>query len=114
MKTRLILRPGSRGTRKLLAQHGQRLVCVRYRYDERLKRRDKTVELIIDSIYWEPKPPRPSTKVNVRIGYREGELRNKIKKAGGQWDGKKQVWRIRYDKAVELKLQNRIVDGQSI
>jgi hypothetical protein len=57
MKTRLILQPGSRGTRKLLARYGQRMVCVRYRYDERLKRRYKTVELIVDEVTWELKPP---------------------------------------------------------
>jgi hypothetical protein len=43
MKTLLVLQPGNRGTRKLWAEYGQRLVCVRYRYDERLKRRLKTV-----------------------------------------------------------------------
>ena len=48
MKTRLVLKPGSRGTRKLLAEHGKRLVCVRYRYDLRLGRRWKTVELVVD------------------------------------------------------------------
>ena len=114
MKTRLILRPGSRGTRKLLAQYGKRLVCVRYRYDERLKRRYKTVELIVGTIVWEPKPPRPGTKINVRIEYTEDELRRQIKKSGGRWDGKQQVWRLRYDKAVELGLRDRIVDRQSI
>jgi hypothetical protein len=114
MKTRLILRPGSRGTRKLLAQHGKRLVCVRYRYDERLKRRYKTVELIVDEIAWEPKPPRPGTLVSVRIQFEEEALRRQIKNAGGRWDGRTRAWRIRYDKAVELGLRKRIVDLQSI
>ena len=114
MKTRLILRPGSRGTRKLLAQYGKRLVCVRYRYDERLKRRYKTVELIVDEIPWEPKPPRPGTTVSVRIRYDEDGMRRQIKNSGGRWDGKHQVWRIRHDKAVELGLRDRIVKRQSI
>lgn len=114
MKTRLILQPGSRGTRKLLAQYGKRLVCVRYRYDERLKRRYKTVELIVDEIAWQPKPPRPGTKVSVRVRFEEDAMRRQIKNSGGRWDGKKQVWRIRYDKAVELGLRDRIIDRQSI
>jgi hypothetical protein len=114
MKTKLILQPGSRGTRKLLAQYGKRLLYVRYRYDERLKRRIKTVELIVDEIVWEPKPPRPGTKVNVRIQYTEDAIRRQIKNSGGRWDGKVQVWRMRYDKAIELGLRDRIVDAKSI
>lgn len=114
MKTRLILRPGSRGTRKLLAQYGKRLVCVRYRYDERLKRRYKTIELIVDEVAWEPKPPRPGTLVRVRIRYDEEDLRRQVKKAGGWWDEKIQAWRMRYDNAVDLGLRKRIVERQSI
>ncbi|MGD0174242.1 MAG: hypothetical protein ABSC61_07400 [Anaerolineales bacterium] len=114
MKTRLILQPGSRGTRKLLARYGKRMVCVRYRYDERLKRRYKTVELIVDEVPWEPKPPRGGKLVNVGIRFEEAALRGRIKAAGGRWDGRKQSWRLRYEKAVELGLKNRIVDGESI
>ncbi|MBN2085903.1 MAG: hypothetical protein JW748_11845 [Anaerolineales bacterium] len=114
MKTLLVLQPGQRGTRKLLAEHGQRMVCVRYRYDERLKRRLKTVELIISNVAWEPGVPRPGTKVSVRIGYDEADLRRKIKAAGGKWNGKTRVWRIRYDKAVELGLRSRIVGRECI
>jgi hypothetical protein len=33
MQTRLTLLPGQNGTKKLLAIHGDRLVCIRYRYD---------------------------------------------------------------------------------
>jgi hypothetical protein len=33
METRLSLAPGQNGTKKLLARYGERLVCVRYRYD---------------------------------------------------------------------------------
>ena len=48
VRTRLTLRPGQRGTRKLLTRYGDRLVCVRYRYDERRKKRYETVELIVE------------------------------------------------------------------
>ena len=47
MRTGVKLKPGQRGTKKLAAQYGDRLVCVRYRYDEKLKKRFKTVELIL-------------------------------------------------------------------
>ena len=46
MRTRLTLKPGRPGTKKLLAEYGSKLVCVRYRYDEELQTRCKTVELI--------------------------------------------------------------------
>ena len=47
MRTRLHLKPGQKGTKQLLAQYGDRLGCVRYRYDAQQKKRFKTVELIV-------------------------------------------------------------------
>ena len=41
---RLHLKPGQKGTKQLLAQYGDRLICVRYRYDAQRKKRFKTVE----------------------------------------------------------------------
>lgn len=46
--------PGQRGTRKLLARYGERLVCVRYRYDAASSTRYKTVELVVDRASWDP------------------------------------------------------------
>jgi len=37
VETRLSLAPGQNGTKKLVATYGERLVCVRYRYDTKLK-----------------------------------------------------------------------------
>ena len=34
-RVRLHLKPGQKGTKQLLAQYGDRLICVRYRYDAR-------------------------------------------------------------------------------
>jgi len=48
MITRLKLKPGQRGTKKLVAEHGDSLVCVRYRHDEDSGTRIKTVELIVE------------------------------------------------------------------
>jgi hypothetical protein len=47
MGTILHLKPGKKGMKQLLAQYGDRLVCVRYRYDTQRKKWCKTVELII-------------------------------------------------------------------
>ncbi len=38
-RIRLTLKPGQPGTKGLLARYGKRLVCVRYRYDERTRQR---------------------------------------------------------------------------
>lgn len=46
METRLHLKPGQNGTKRLVQKYGDRLVCVRYRYDEVSGQRHKTVELI--------------------------------------------------------------------
>ena len=55
MRARLKLNPGQRGTKKLLTQYGNRLVCARYRYDAKQKKRFKTVELIVEEIAWDRK-----------------------------------------------------------
>lgn len=98
-----IRRPGQRGTRKLLARYGERLVCVRYRYDAATATRYKTVELIVDQAPWTPPPPHPHTlkpvlkvedvealesppaHVGVKVFFRENELRERVKAAGGLW-----------------------------
>jgi hypothetical protein len=46
MITRLKLKPGQLGTKSLVEQFGDALVCVRYRYDSVSRSRIKTVELI--------------------------------------------------------------------
>ena len=64
------------------------IVCVRYRYDPLLKKRFKTIELIIDEIPWQPQPVTvnlPEKNVNLQIEFNEIELRNKVKEAGGKW-----------------------------
>src|SRR6185503_18147004 len=58
VETRLTLRPGQNGTKKLLDRYGERLVRVRYLYDPQAGRRLKTVELIVESIAWRPRPRR--------------------------------------------------------
>ncbi len=116
MRTRLTLRPGQRGTKKLLAQYGDRLVCVRYRYDGTKKKRFKTVELIVEEIDWEPGADSvpDDTTVAIRIGWHEKELQGKVKRAGGKWNPRRRVWEIRYDRMVELGLEGRLVQEGSI
>lgn len=82
MRTGTTLLPGRRGTKKLVAQYGAALVCVRYRYDADSRRRFKTVELIVDEAPWVP-PPEPLARiVNISLAFQETELRNRVKSAG--------------------------------
>jgi hypothetical protein len=57
MRVRLVRRPGQHGTLAYVEQYGDRLVCVRYRYDAAARRRYKTVEIIVEEAPWSP--PRP-------------------------------------------------------
>ena len=41
MEVRSKLRPGENGTKTLLKQYGEQLVCVRYRYDRQRRKRYK-------------------------------------------------------------------------
>ena len=45
---------GENGTKELLKQYGEQLVCVRYCYDQKRRKRYKTVALIADEEDWLP------------------------------------------------------------
>lgn len=107
MQTRLTLRPGQKGTKKLIAEYGDQLVCIRYRYDPQKKKRYKTVELIVEEIDWKPKR-KPDAVVEVKVEWGEAELGRQVKQAGGKWNPAKKVWEMRYDRAAELGLEGRI------
>ena len=113
MGTRLSLAPGQNGTKKLVATYGERLVCVRYRYDARLGMRHKTVELIVESVPWRPRARnarrRPDDMVVVRIDYSESDLRERVKRLGGIWRPHQKVWELDWRSVCNLGLQERIV-----
>ena len=102
--------PGQKGTKKLQAQYGDRLLCVRYRYDREQRRRYKTVELIVEEAKWTP-PSAPfaaNAIVGLRIEFKETDLQHRIKEAGGKWIPARKLWELRYDQAVHLGLKSRI------
>jgi len=108
------LKPGEPGTRKLLAEYGENLVCVRYRYDAANKRRIKTIELIIAEAPWEPNPQKiPLNKImHLRIKYGEIALGKQVRAAGGKWNREKQAWELRYQEVLRLGLVERLIDGR--
>ena len=115
MRTRLHLKPGQKGTKQLLAQYGDRLVCVRYRYDTQRKKRFKTAGLIVAERDWDPPAPcfTADTLVGVRVGFAEVAMRDRVKQAGGKWNRRRKVWDMRYDQVVALKLEARIVEEKA-
>jgi hypothetical protein len=81
MKSYAHLKPGQNRTKRLLAQYGKALLCVRYRYDERRGVRLKTVELVVEE---RPGVPlfllQDGDMVPIEVGYEETELRERLRR----------------------------------
>ena len=120
-----VRKPGQRGTRKLATCYGDRLVCVRYRYDAAAGKRYKTAELIIEESAWTPPPPNSQTpeptlkvdyindrqeqgEVGVKVFFRENALREQVKAAGGRWLKSEKLWQMPFETAISLGLEHRI------
>lgn len=110
MKTRLILKPGQRGTKRLTEKYGDLLVCIRYRYDAQTRKRIKTVELIEETSDWTPPPPRftLSDLVPLRIAASNMYLREKVKAAGGRWKPEERLWYVKYGSIAGGLLEKHI------
>ena len=115
--TQTTLRPGQKGTKKLVGKYGDRLICVRHRHDPATGRRCTTVELIEEEAQAQfgdrhaanaLAPSRP-TVLAVRVEYWESDLRAKVKAAGGIWRPRHKLWELRYDDVVALGLESRVV-----
>jgi hypothetical protein len=113
METRTTLRPGQKGTRKLVERFGERLVRVRYLYDAGAGRRYTTVELIVSSGPWRPKQRNPRRRddeiVAVRIAYHETELRERAKRLGAVWRPAQRIWEVSWLDAKRLGISDRLV-----
>jgi hypothetical protein len=111
MTTRLKLKPGQKGTKKLLDIYGDALVCVRYRYDEERGTRVKTAEIIVETKDWRPPPPKfkPGEIVRVRIAFAETVLKKLAKAGGGRWDPEARLWSVPYGKVKGTALEKHII-----
>lgn len=95
MKAHTHLKPGQKGTRRLLEQFGDRLLCVRYRYDEIRQVRMKTVEIIVDERPCDPNMRhRDKDIVAVMVPFTKMDLRDRLKAAGGRWNPEEKIWRV--------------------
>jgi hypothetical protein len=111
LTTRLKLKPGQKGTKKLLAEHGDALVCVRYRYDVGEGLRYKTVELIVECKPWTAPAPKiaDADLVPVYIGFMDTASREIAKAAKGRWDSDQKLWFIRYGRIKGTELEKHII-----
>ena len=48
--------------------------------------------------------------VGLRVAFADVAVRDRVKQAGGTWNPERRVWQLRYDRAVALGLNGRIVD----
>ena len=116
MRIQTTLRPGQRGTKKLLERYGDRLVCVRYRVDPESGQRMKTIELVVDEA--EPArlhPPRrlrtPSEEVvYLRISDHDVNVCERVKAQGAWYNARLKLWRLPRAVARAMGLQGRIVE----
>jgi hypothetical protein len=79
---------GQKGTKRLVEQYGDALICVRYRYDAKTQKQYKTVEIIVSETEWTPPPAKypDGTMVSLKIGMEETALQKQVRAVGGRWD----------------------------
>ena len=112
MKSLLNLKPGQKGTKKLMEIYGKSLLYVRYRYDEDQGVRLKTVELIIEKKPWQPSLRiRDEDIVPVNVYFSEMDLREKLKELGGKWNPEEKSWFVPYASIRGTELEERIPTG---
>ncbi|WP_374673694.1 hypothetical protein [Ideonella sp.] len=102
------IKPGRPGTKGALQQHGDALVCVRYRDDRERGHRYTTVELVIDQ-----RPIRPQPLVRVHIAFDDAATRRAAQAMGAEWDPKDKTWRMPRAAAIQMGLlRNRRPPGR--
>jgi len=106
------LKPGQKGTKKLVEKYGEKLLNVRYVYDSEKHVVKKTVELIVEQKPWQPNQSKIpyNKKVHLWIEYGEAHLGRLIKSAGGFWNKDKGYWELPYREVVSLGLENRVIN----
>lgn len=109
--SRLKLKPGQKGTKKLVDIYGDDLVCVRYRYDEAAGLRIKTAEIVVERKRWSPPAPKivPDEIVQVQIVISETKYREMAKAAGGHWDRDAKLWRVPFGNIKGTELEKHII-----
>ncbi len=113
MKINRKLKPGQKGTKKLLEKYGDNLLSVRYIYDSEKQVMMKTIELLVEKKRWIPNKNkiRYNKVVHLRIDYGEVSIGRIVKSAGRIWNKEKGYWELPYREVVSLGLDNRILNS---
>jgi hypothetical protein len=110
MKTYKHLKPGQKGTLRLVEKYGDALLCVRYRYDEKQGRRIKTVEIVVEENPVKFPHYKDGDIVKVCVGFEEAELRERLRNMRARWDIHLKVWHVPYRLIRGTSLESRISD----
>lgn len=111
MKTQSHLKPGQKGTKRLVAKYGDALLCVRYRYDRVRGLRLKTVEIVVEEKAWlQSSGHGDEDIVAIRVAYAEKELRDRLKASGARWDPEERVWHVSYRSIRGTELEGRVLE----
>ncbi|HZX16902.1 MAG TPA: hypothetical protein VFF22_08595 [Pseudomonas sp.] len=110
------LKPGKNGTKRFVERYGDDLIAVRYRHDAEKQISYTTIELIVERKHKPPKTRtqpagQPTALVLVRIGFHEKDMQLAVKQAGGKWQPEQRAWLLNYKAAVQLGLQERIINS---
>ena len=98
--TKKVLIAGQPGTKKYIEAFGDALICVRYRYSEELKKRQTTVEIVVETNQWKKDRKRIAHNriMGIRVSYHEKEIRKIIQSVGARWDPVKRLWKLPYQR----------------
>ena len=108
MKTYAHLKPGQRGTLRLVEKYGKALLCVRYRYDEIRGVKLKTVEIIVDEKPLHHPRFKDDDIVPLSVAFDEVELREQLKKIRARWEPQIKMWFAPYGLIRGTPLEARI------
>ena len=101
------LHPGTAGTKRLTAEYGERLLCVRYRYDVDHAVCLTTAEVVVAERPWRPAIP-PRTVVGVRVEWGDFSSRQRLRAEKGRWDPNRGLWFLEWRAVRKLGLQGNV------
>ncbi len=108
MKSYCHLKPGQKGTKRLVEQFGDKLLCVRYRYDELRGVKLKTVEIVVEERPLHAPRFKDGDVVPVTVAYDETEFREQLRAMRATWDPQVKLWFVPYRLIRGTALESRI------
>ena len=111
MMIKKTLLPGDPGTKAVTEKFGEKLICIRYRYDPEKQMRLKTAEIILEAKVWKPDKKRiPGNKlIKIRVGKFETTVQTLVQSYGGKRTDQTNTWLLPYCTIKKLNLQKRII-----